>query len=176
MVKTILVAVDGSEPSRKAVKLAAQLAKNTGAKLIIATVISDRPLTPAELGASPEASLHPALVAPAFASLPGEAYTLERPAGSRGSDSVRVAADRLLTGATFEARQAGASQVETLVESGDPAGKILGVVTSRAPDLVVVGSRGLGGRAGRLLGGVSEEVILKAPCPVLVVKPSEDEE
>ena len=174
MVKTILAAVDGSEPSRKALKLAAQLAKNTGAKLVIATVIS-------ELGASPdeEASLHPPLVAPAFASLPGEAYpsTLERPAGSRGSGSVQLAAaDRLLAGAVFEARQAGALVVETIVESGEPASGILSIVASRTPDLVVVGCRGLGGRAEHLLGGVSEKVILKAPCPVLVVKPFEDEE
>ena len=58
----------------KALKLAAQLAKSTGAGLILVTVISDRPPTPAELEASPddEAGPHPTLVEPAFASLPGE--------------------------------------------------------------------------------------------------------
>lgn len=179
MVKAILAAVDGSESSRKALKLAAQLAKSTGAGLILVTVISGRPLTPAELDASPadEAITHPPLVGPAFASPPGESYSpfLVRPAGSRASDRVRLAAaDRLLTGAAFEARQMGASQVETLVESGDPAGRILGVVTSRTPGLVVVGCRSLGGRAEHLLGSVSEELIVKAPCPVLVVKAADD--
>ena len=93
------------------------------------------------------------------------------------SDSVRLAAARrLMTAAVFEARQAGSTTVETLVESGDPANRILAIVKSRAPDLVVVGSRGLGARAEHLLGGVSEAVVNRAPCPVLVVKPSDGEE
>jgi nucleotide-binding universal stress UspA family protein len=181
MIGNILAAIDGSETSRKALTLAAQLARNTGANLIITTVVSDRPLTPDELEASPDAesTLHPTLVEPVFATVRGEAYSpiLERPVAGPASDKARLAAaDRLLTGAAFAARQAGASAVETLVESGDPADRILSTVKSRKADLLVVGSRGLSGQAGRLLGGVSEKVIVMAPCPVLIVKPSDYQE
>ena len=41
---------------------------------------------------------------------------------------------------------------------------------SKEADLLVVGSRGLGGFAGMLLGSVSQHLVAHASCPVVVIR------
>ena len=43
--------------------------------------------------------------------------------------------------------------------------------TAKGADLVVVGSRGLGGFSGLLLGSVGHHVANHAPCPVVIIPP-----
>lgn len=57
--------------------------------------------------------------------------------------------------------------VVTRVESGHPAGKLVGL--SRHADLVVMGGHGRGPIAGRLTGSVSHHVATHAACPLVVV-------
>lgn len=61
-------------------------------------------------------------------------------------------------------------EVERIVTHGPPAQALLEV--AEGADLLVVGSRGLGGFRGLLLGSTSQQVITHAPCPVLVVRPT----
>jgi nucleotide-binding universal stress UspA family protein len=58
--------------------------------------------------------------------------------------------------------------VQTAVVEGPPA-RVL-VEMSADADLLVVGSRGLGGFSGLLLGSVSQQCTHRARCPVTVVR------
>lgn len=65
--------------------------------------------------------------------------------------------------------------IEPSALEGSPASVL--VELSRSVDLLVVGSRGLGGFRGLLLGSVSHQCVLHAHCPVTVVRethPSHD--
>ncbi|NWF63605.1 MAG: universal stress protein [Chloroflexi bacterium] len=60
--------------------------------------------------------------------------------------------------------------VSAVAVEGTPAEAILRAIDELKPDLVVMGSRGEGGFANALLGGVAEQVVHHSPAPVLVVK------
>lgn len=61
--------------------------------------------------------------------------------------------------------------VRSVLRYGGAAEEILKAAREEQPDLVVVGSRGLGRVARFFLGSVAEEVVRRAPCPVLVARP-----
>jgi nucleotide-binding universal stress UspA family protein len=62
--------------------------------------------------------------------------------------------------------------VETVVREGAPAGVLL--EEAQGAELLVVGSRGLGGFRGLLLGSVSQQCAHHAPCPVVIVRHARD--
>ena len=62
--------------------------------------------------------------------------------------------------------------VTRTVSSGSAAAAILNA--AEGADLVVVGSRGLGGFKGLVLGSVSHQIVHHAKCPVVVVPPAVD--
>jgi nucleotide-binding universal stress UspA family protein len=68
--------------------------------------------------------------------------------------------------------------METRLEEGEAAGEILRVVKEIAAGLIVMGTHGRTGLGRLLMGSVAEEVLRRAPCPVLTVKapfPAESE-
>jgi len=64
----------------------------------------------------------------------------------------------------------GGFQVKTDLTMGYPAEKIVEVAESMQPDLIVAGAKGLRATLGILLGGVAQQVVEYACCPVLVVR------
>jgi nucleotide-binding universal stress UspA family protein len=144
----ILVAVDGSESSMKAVDTAAGMAAALGAKLSVLAVAPSLTTVVEELESYARAENLlkelPALLAsvqPAF---------LE-PAGAR-------------------ARAKGASDVSLETATGDPAAEIIATARANRVDLIVMGSRGRGRLSGLLLGSVSQKVAIHAPCSVMIVR------
>ncbi len=53
---------------------------------------------------------------------------------------------------------------------GDPAESIINVADTRACDLIVMGTRGLGPLRSLLVGSKTQKVVSLANCPVLVIK------
>ena len=56
------------------------------------------------------------------------------------------------------------------ISNGKPASKIVEIASKGKFDLIVIGSRGLSGFKGTVLGSVSNTVTQKSKIPVLVVK------
>lgn len=141
---TVLVGTDGSESSFRAVDRAAEVARGSGATLVLACAY--RPMSAREVQDAQDA-------------LGGEAYKV---AGSTPAEDVlRDAADR--------ARSGGAGTVETVAVEGDPVDELIAIAKRRDVDLVVVGNRGLNSLAGRLLGSVPANISHRATCDVLIV-------
>ena len=66
----------------------------------------------------------------------------------------------------------GDVEVETVVREGAPAATLL--EEAQDAELLVVGSRGLGGFRGLLLGSVGQQCAHHAPCPVVIVPHARD--
>lgn len=143
----ILVACDGSDPSQRAVAAAGRMAAAENTPLILLNVIRDMQF--------PQALSRMAEV--------------ERLVGTR-SDVLQYVADKILKDAAEVAKKEGAKTVETTTATGDPATCIVDAAKEKGADLIVLGTRGLGGMAGALLGSVSRKVSNIAEQNVLIVR------
>jgi len=145
----ILVGVDGSPASLKAVELAADLAKKCGAQLTLLTVVPRSP--------------------PAVDSGYEEYARIEH-IQEPPKEFVVAAAEKVLDRARRAAGAKGAMPIAAEPVFGDPTREIIAEAENRTADLIVVGSRGHGRLAGLLLGSVAQKLVSHAPCPVLVVR------
>jgi len=140
MFERVLVAVDGSDPSLKAVRMAAEVARRFGAALSMVHVV-------------------PRLL------LPPDVYGLTIATVEREH---RAYAERVLEDARKALDVPGLS-ISTAVLFGSPAECIAEQAAAPDVGMVVVGSRGHGAVARVFLGSVSDRLVHICPKPVLVV-------
>lgn len=139
----ILVPIDGSKISERAVKTARELGSKLNAKLIILTVI-------------PETSI--------FEQYPTNfPYTLE-------IDKANTERAEFVLSDIEEELKDYDGEVETFYTSGNPSEQIVKFAEEKNANLIVMGNRGLGAFSRTLLGSVSNKVINHSKVSVLVVK------
>jgi nucleotide-binding universal stress UspA family protein len=137
----IVVGIDGSQGARRALEWAVAEAKLRDAHLVVI-----------------HAWLEPAAVAV------GSVVS----AGGVEPEIFEDTAERVVADVLAAVDTTGLPQgIETHVVAGAPARSLLDA--SHDADLVVVGSRGLGGFTGLLLGSVSQQVAHHATCPVVII-------
>jgi nucleotide-binding universal stress UspA family protein len=139
----ILVGLDGSDNSQKALDWAVKHAALEHAPLTVLAVH--------EVAASAWTG-NPII------------YPEDRPE----EEKARQAAQEAVTKAVGELGGPGPESVTVRAVSGQPAQAL--IEASADADLVVVGSRGAGGFATLLTGSVSSKVVNHAACPVVVVR------
>jgi len=144
----MLVATDGSEEAELALQTAVTLAKSAASELHVIHVL------PVDEGIP-----YPAEV------LKREAEETEQQARET-EQQAREFLDRQVQ----QVRDEGLVAAESYYRKGRPANEIVKLSEELDVDLVVVGSRGLGGIRRALMGSVSDSVVRYAPCPVMTVR------
>jgi nucleotide-binding universal stress UspA family protein len=143
--RSVLVPVDYSEPSRRALELALSLDRD--AKVTVVHVW-DRPPYVAE-------------------------QLVTHPDGSRRSlaELIRDNAEREMTEFLAQVKVPTGMTYEHHLLSGEPVTAILAEASKPGYDALVVGTNGRSGVTKLLLGSVTEKLVRLSPIPVLAVPP-----
>ncbi len=151
-IQKVLVPIDFSENSQKAVKYGLSLAKLHNAKVYVLNVISQR-------------------IVDAIHELSVKGYK---------GDFVEIMKDVIqdrekeMRGLVPDHWAEGVER-EFLVKQGKPGKVIVDLARELEADLIVVGHQGRSAIGDFLLGSVAQYVVNRAPCPVLVIHPIERE-
>lgn len=146
MFTDILLCTDGSEHALHAARIAGELAAQFNSRLRVLHVLSPSQFCAPPLGA----------------------WEIAIPPDAQMEWARDVQKDILTR--TAAVLNAFARPFTVLAEMGHPSEVIVERAKAEPTDLIVVGSRGMGGVKSLLLGSVSSAVLHHAVCPVLVVK------
>lgn len=141
-VDSIVVGVDGSETSFRAAEMAAAMARDRNARLLIVTVVR----TPEGwwgIGGAP-----PSPEALSEALVQGQQQILRE-----------VESTTNLSGVDYE----------LVEELGQPVSRLLSICEEHSADLLVIGRRGAGLAERMVLGSTADRLTHLSECPVLVV-------
>ena len=144
MFSRILVALDGSDYSLRALDFAIDLAKKYQSQLVLVHVV----------------------IRQIYAINPPEAGIL---AGTAIVRELETEGKTILTQGEEKVKAQGLP-VEARLRQGVPAEELLRAAADEKADLMVLGSRGLSQVRAFLLGSVSDKVSHHAKCPTLIVR------
>lgn len=148
MIKKVLVAVDGSEHSLKAVDYAIDIALKYGSEMYLLHVV-DKVEVPEEIKK--------------YASV----EKIEDPPEYLVLNEI---GNRILKKVEETAKEKGVRKVRPIILEGDPADKITTFACDNDIDWIFMGSRGLGGVKGLLMGSVSNKVCHLTDSTCVTVK------
>lgn len=141
MFTKILVPVDGSDNSYKALEAALVLSEKLGSNISVVNVMEQVPIIHIES----EKLLSELL----------EAYKKEN--------------QEILSKCSDIARQKGIA-IKTVLLQGNPAPVILDYSKKENFDLVIMGSRGMGKFKELILGSVSSKIVHHSPCAIMIIR------
>ena len=140
--KVVVAAVDGSEASLDAARLAAAIARRNDARLVLVTSVR-----------LPEGWW---------------GMTGEPPSPHALSEALMAGQQRVMDSTIGEIDLAGINH-GAVVQLGDPTAEIIALCEKENADLLVIGRRGAGLVERMVIGSVADRLAHHAPCPLLIV-------
>jgi len=138
--KKIIVAYDGSHDSEKALTTAANLAQSLAAEISLVSVVSEIPVAVSE----------------------GMDYSFWAANAEKNYAEKVETAKKYCTEMHIE--------VHSKVLHGNPASEIINYARQEKADMIIAGTRGLGGFGQLLLGSVAHQLVTYSDIPVMIVK------
>ena len=153
MYKKILVAFDGSEASKHALDHAVNIAEPYGAEIIVLSVV-------------------PRVMMPVF---PDEGFGAAPITAAQDMSEYQSKMKGIYNMSLEDAKKDINEHfpdltVTTKLMEGRPSSTIVSEADVEEADLIVIGSRGIGGITGWILGSTSRNVVESCTKPILVVK------
>lgn len=155
MFEKILVPLDGSEHSQRALETAIEIAKKFSSHMVLLHVYS--------VTVTPVIVPEPTTVTPAGVPVATSGEV------AKMVDAARNVGREILGEGKRNVETEGI-EVDTMLKEGNSVQEIVKLAREGQFSLVVVGARGIHRIREILMGSVSEGVAKNSPCPVLVVK------
>ncbi|MBP1763625.1 MAG: nhaX 1 [Firmicutes bacterium] len=138
--KKILVAYDGSPDSEKALTMAASLAQDLAAVILLTSVVSTIPVAVSE----------------------------DMDYSTWETNAEKIYAEKVEAAKKY--CQEMHIEIHTKVLHGNPASEIINYARQEKADMIIAGTRGLGGFGQLLLGSVAHQLVTYSDIPVMIVK------
>ena len=142
LIKSIMVTIDFSDYSKRALKYAVDFAIQFNSKMFLIYVV--------------EPIIYPADFSMGQIAIPSADLDLQ----SRANEELQNLAKTIGSGL----------HVETIIKTGKPFIEIIDTAKEKDVDLIIMATHGHTGVEHLLFGSTAEKVVRKAPCPVLTLR------